>query len=364
MKIVILAYANDNHTAPLKWALEKAGYAVECWSGLGWSPEQQATITFDGSTRMTLGAYTLEPGDVVWIRRPNQPMPNPKVAEPDRKFAEGEYRWFSWSVMYLFEALGIRVINPYSASRAINNKSLQLVLAKAAGMNIPETIMSNSPAAVRTFLEQRQGVRTICKAFFPHVWQKNNGGIAVTETFEIKLDQLPSDEVLTYAPAIYQEMVVKTFDVRTVLLGKTVYSYSLHNPKGALDWRQDCGQGLVEVRYIDTPPEVEKAILAFAKEAGITFGSIDFAIDDEGRWWFLEINEEGQFLWLDEFNNEINIQQKFLAFLTSAEGASREVIEEGQSRFPSWKDFCASPEKDQLPPEYSAGPVPFLSVEP
>ena len=113
MKIVILAYANDNHTAPLKWALEKAGYAVECWSGLGWNPEQHATITFDGSTRLTLGTYTVEPGDVVWIRRPNQPMPNPNVAEPDRKFAEGEYRWFSWSVMYLFEALGVRVLNPH-----------------------------------------------------------------------------------------------------------------------------------------------------------------------------------------------------------------------------------------------------------
>ena len=27
MKIVILAQENDNHTAPLKWALERAGVA-------------------------------------------------------------------------------------------------------------------------------------------------------------------------------------------------------------------------------------------------------------------------------------------------------------------------------------------------
>ena len=364
MKIVILAYANDNHTAPLKWALEKAGYAVECWSGLGWTPEQQASISFDDATRLTVGSYSLQPGDVVWIRRPNQPIPNPKVAEPDRKFAEGEYRWFWWAVMYLFQTIGVRVINPYSSSRFINNKSVQLVLAKACGMNVPETLMSNSPAAVRHFLEQRKDVRTICKAFFPHVWQKGSGGIAVTETFEIKADQLPADEVLTYAPAIYQEMVVKKFDVRMVLLGTTVYSYSLHNPKGALDWRQDAGQGLVEVRSIETPSEVEAAVLEFARKAGISFGSLDFAIDAEGRWWFLEINEEGQFLWLDEFNPEVKMQEKFLAFLTAAEGASRQVIEERQAQFPSWKDFCSSPEKDQIPPEFSEGPVPFLSVEP
>src|SRR5205807_1775800 len=130
----------------------------------------------------------------------------------------------------------------------------------------------------RRFLE-KTGNRTICKAFFPHVWKKDSGGVAVTETFELTADSLPADEVLTYAPAIYQHMVVKKFDVRMVLLGTTVYSYALHNPKGALDWRQDAGQGLVEVEIIETPAEVERAMLAFAREAGITFGSADFAID-------------------------------------------------------------------------------------
>jgi glutathione synthase/RimK-type ligase-like ATP-grasp enzyme len=365
MKIVILAHANDNHTAPLKWALEQAGYRVECWSGLGWNEEQQSTIRFDGTTRLTLGACSLESEDVVWIRRPNPPVQNPQVAEADRKFAEAEYRWFSWSLLYLIGTLPVRCINPYSASRFINNKSVQLVLARQSGMNVPETLMSNSPAAVKSFLQHRGNGRTICKAFFPHVWQKGSGGIAVTETFEIKRDQLPAaDEVLTYAPAIYQEMVVKQFDVRMVLLGPTVYSYSLHNPKGAIDWRQDAGQGLVEVRSIETPPEVEAGVLTFAKKAGITFGSLDFAIDANGRWWFLEINEEGQFLWLDEFNSNLKVQQKFLAFLTSPEGSPRQVIEERQSMFPSFKDFCASPAKDQVPPEVAAGPVPFVSIEP
>ena len=362
MKIVILAYDNDNHTAPLKWALEEAGYNVACWPGLGWTEQQQASIVFDGSTRLTVGPHSVDEGDVVWIRRPNPFVQNPNVAEPDKKFAEGEYRWFSWSVLYLLGTLPVRCINPYSASRFINNKSVQLLLAKSSGMHVPETLMSNSPDAVKTFLRQRGG-RNICKAFFPHIWQKGSGGIAVTETFELNADQLPADEVLTYAPAIYQQMVVKNFDVRMVLLGTTVYSYSLHNPKAAIDWRQDCGQGLVEVRIIETPPEVEKAVLTFAKKAGICFGSLDFAIDADGRWWFLEINEEGQFLWLDEFNAEVNMQQKFLAFLTSPEGASREVIEQRQSLFPSWRDFCASPKKDEIPPENNAG-APIISVEP
>lgn len=367
MKIVIAAPDSDNHTAPLKWALEQAGYQVICWAGLGWSPERQAAITFSKETLMTLGDYTLQPGDVLWIRRPEQPKHNPNVSEFDRKFAEGEYRWFGHSIMYLWELLPIRCINKYSASRFINNKAVQLLLAEECGMKVPHALLSNSPSAVRSYMQQHSE-RMICKAFFPHIWQKQNSeALVVTETFEIDQQTLPSDEVLTYAPAIYQEMVVKEFDVRMVLLGTTVYSFALHNPKGAIDWRQDVAQGIVKVESIETPPDVEKAVLAFARKAGISFGSLDFAVDSHGQWWFFEINEQGQFLWLDAHNDNNRIQEKFLAFLTSPEGASRQTIEERQSLFPSWKDYIASPAKDlQLPekPEKPGEDRAFVSTEP
>ena len=363
MKIVIVAFDNDNHTAPLKWALEQAGYTVACWGGVSWVEEQQASIFVAGNCRLMLGPHSVDPGDVVWIRRPNQPVHNPNAAEEDKNFAQGEYKWFSWSIMYLLEKLPVRCINSYSSSRLINNKSVQLLLARICGLNVPETLMSNSPVAVREFLEKRRE-RTICKAFFPHIWKKEGSeALAVTETFEIDADNLPADEVLTYAPAIYQKMIVKDFDVRMVLLGTTVYSYSLHTPEKAIDWRQEAGQGRMRVEPMETPPEVEQGVLAFARQAGITFGSLDFAVDSStGEWWFLEINEEGQFLWLDEFNPDARIQEKFLAFLTLPEGASREEIEDKQSSFPTWKEYRESPFRETVPPEENAG-APILSIE-
>jgi hypothetical protein len=147
-----------------------------------------------------------------------------------------------------------------------------------------------------------------------------------------------------------------------VLMGTAVFSYSLRNPKGSLDWRQDAGQGLVVVNAIDTPPQIEQAVLDFARKAGITFGSFDFAVDATGKWWFLEINEEGQFLWLDEFNPAMRIQEKFLAFLTSREGSSKEEIEKQQLLFPSWKDYCKAPARELVTPEQNIA-APILSIE-
>ena len=124
--------------------------------------------------------------------------------------------------------------------------------------------MSNHPATVREFFA-RENARTICKGFTPHVWQKEGQmSVAITETFELTGGQLPSDEVLTYAPAIYQECVPKEYDIRMVLMGNHIYSYALKNKKQALDWRQDAGLGHVTADLVPTPPDVEKGVLEFA----------------------------------------------------------------------------------------------------
>lgn len=362
MKIIILSPSNDNHTAPIKWGLEQAGYEVACWGCLAWNEAQQASASFEEEgDNLWLGPNRVAPGDVVWVRRPKQPVHNPKVSEPDLQFAEGEYRWFSDSVRYLLENLPLRCVNTYSAARMVNNKSVQLALARKADMKVPATLMSNNPAAVRSFLQKHKG-RTVCKPFFPHVWQRSDGGLAATETFELAAGELPADEVLTYAPAIYQELVAKEFDVRTVLMGNRVYSYAIHNPRKALDWRQDAGQRLVTVETIPTPPVVEKTVLEFARRSGVCFGSLDFAVDRLGEWWFLEINEQGQFLWLDDFNPDINLMQKFLAFLTTPPRSGR-PLEEREHLFPSLAEYRKVPAPAPAEEEEISAGVNSISTE-
>ena len=367
MKVIVFAYAKENHTAPVKWALEKAGYEVACWGGLSWTEEQQASLLVDAQTRMDLGPFTVEPGDAVWIRRPDEPTHNPGVSEADRKFARMEYRAFYHSLAYSLETLPVWCINRFSAARFIHNKAVQLQLARASGLLVPRTLMSNSPVRIRPFLAHHPN-RTVGKGFTPHVWQRENqGGVSVTSTFALTPGELPPDEVLTYAPGIYQEMVVKEFDVRMVLMGQRVYSFALHNSKKALDWRQDAGLGNIQVEIVPTPPDVEKGILAFARKAGICFGSVDFAVDSDGQWWFLEINEQGQFLWLDQFNTQARTLEKFCAFITAPEG-SAEPLEERAGLFPPFSEyikFYRSLPENQEPVDIAAAVAasPFMSWE-
>lgn len=362
MKIIILAQATDSHTAPIKWALQQAGYKVACWAGLSWTEQGQASLLFDHKTKLALGPHQVEPGDVVWIRRPELPVHHPEVLEADKKFARNEYHNFYRTIAYMFEALPVRCVNRYSAAQFINNKGVQLHLADACGLRVARTLFSNSPQATKDFVAS-DSRRMICKAFTPHMWERRSDReVAITETFEITRDQLPEDEIFTFAPGIYQDMVVKQFDVRTVLMGNRIYSHAVHNPKHALDWRGDAAQGRVEVEIIATPPEIEEQLRAFAGRAGICFGSVDFAVDMEGRWWFLEINEEGQFLWLDLKNPAARTLERFCAFLTLPEG-STESLEQRAGLFPTFADFEKSPHKEELPGTTEIPEPVFVSVE-
>jgi glutathione synthase/RimK-type ligase-like ATP-grasp enzyme len=364
VKIIILSQSSDLHGSAVHSALDQAGYQAVFWAGLAWTQEQQASLRLGHETRLMLGPYAVEPGDVVWIRRPQPAEPNPEVSEADKKFAGNEYGAFYKCIAYLLELLPVRCINPYSRSRFIDNKAVQLHLAGSCGLNVPAALMSNAPTAVRSFLG-RGANRTICKPFVPNCWQrKGGGGAAVTYSFELIRKQLPESKVLTYAPSIYQDLVVKEFDVRTLLMGNEVYSFSLRTPQRVLDWRQDCAQGKIEVQPIKTPSEVESALLAFAQRAGLCFGSADFAVDFNGRWWFLEINEQGQFLWLDNLNSTAGTLEKFCAFLTMPE-ESPLTLDERAQLFPSFSEYQKFMER--------AGPFsipsaprdnPFVSREP
>ena len=359
MKIIVLAHPNDDHAAPVQWALEQAGYQASCWSGVSPAePERASLLLVNEFPDIHLGAHRLEQGDVLWLRpADHQPVEQEKDGSPSPSFFD--------ELAYMFESLPVRCVNPYSALCMVRNKAVQLRLARKSGLKVPEALFSNSPVAVRKFFD-RHPSDAICKAFAAHVWQQQGStDVTVTETFSLNRADLPEDdEVFTYSPAIYQKEVKKQFDVRAVLMGERVYSFAVRTPTNSLDWRHDAALKNVAVEHIATPPEVESGILRFAAAAGVCTGSLDFAVDHDGEWWFLEINEQGQFLWIDYLCPQARLLEKFCAFLTAPQG-SKQTLEERQGLFPSIAEYQQShPKEETLNIATISAEASFKSMEP
>ena len=348
MAIVIISALADYHAAAVRWALETADFVVHQWEGLGHEAQRRAWVEIAPKLRVCLQGRTVEPDDVVWYRRPRSFSFHPLMAQCDRSFVRAEARRFSDCLDFGIEATGCRCINPPSAASAINRKAAQILMARRAGLLVPTTMMGNEPQQVVTRLSER-GTRLVYKGFLPHVWENSQTGLkAFTVTSEMALPTSGKDEALTYAPGIYQQLVPKLYDARVMVLGGLVRAFLVRSD--SLDWRLEAVLGRAQVEEVPVPEAVRLGLREFMVNSGIVFGCFDFAIDEHGCWWFLEVNEAGQFLWIDQMLPEARIFEDFLAFLTATKRES----------FPPLRDFTFDATAF---PSLPAEEVPFTTTE-
>jgi hypothetical protein len=68
------------------------------------------------------------------------------------------------------------------------------------------------------------------------------------------------------------------------------------------------------------PRDIEDKLLRLMAQLGLVMGMVDLIVTPHGEYVFLEVNEQGQFLWVEEKNPEIPVFAAFLAFLMDPEG--------------------------------------------
>lgn len=68
---------------------------------------------------------------------------------------------------------------------------------------------------------------------------------------------------------------------------------------------------------IELPPQVRSRCRRLMQRMDLVFGCFDFIVTPEGEWVFLEVNEAGQFLFLESWCPELPMLDMFCAFLES-----------------------------------------------
>ena len=111
------------------------------------------------------------------------------------------------------------------------------------------------------------------------------------------------------------------------------------NGDAPVDWRPSYQESEVVIEKINVPDVLRKKIINFMHIAGINFGSFDFSVDSNDVWWFLEVNTQGQFLWLEN-EMELGLLENFSRFILSKDDQynGMEVKDSGISH----TNFCNS----------------------
>ncbi len=318
MRFLIPTYPSDIHAVEVAMVLEDRGHEAVLWHGSDFPTLQSASVDFDGSAvdwelaGLDLDGGVHPPFDGVWYRRPTPPVLPPTLHPGDRDVARRECDELM-AGLYLLAAPDAFWVNPPPIRRA-ELKPVQLREATRAGLVIPRTLMSNDPERIRRFLAEHRG-RTVYKPFFPAQWDHGDR-VALLMTNEVRLEDLPSDDVLRLTPGIFQEKIEKAHELRVTILGEHVVTARLLSQESEatrVDWR--AGAGKIRVEPGRLPEGVEQACLGLMKSLGIVFGCFDFIVTPEGEHVFLEVNPAGQFLWVEEACPDLPLLAPFVDFL-------------------------------------------------
>jgi glutathione synthase/RimK-type ligase-like ATP-grasp enzyme len=324
--ILIHSFNDDLHANAVMWALKKLDIPYDFWPSdqfpnkSSWSMKFAPTsdkpkhnITID-TQLLTLSEYK-----TVWYRRPRPPHISPAAHEDDMEFIERECRPHMRSMMRLISPDALWLNTPTSAEQDIY-KPLQIKTAISVGFNIPHTLFSNNPEEIRAFFYDHFE-NIIYKSYRSSYWLNENQKtptISIGYTARLRAEDLENDDALRISPGIFQQNIRKDYEVRVTVMGQSyiaVKILSQMNESTKEDWRLD--HGALKIERILLPKKIEISCLAYMKKARLNFGCFDFIVTPEGEYYFLEVNQMGQFLWKEEMQADIPLLQMFCDFLIS-----------------------------------------------
>lgn len=320
--VLIISHHKDKSAIAVKIALDRLG-AESCFIPIDLFPfhgEHSFEITQDACRfrEDPSGFSTDQALASVWYRR-RAPS---RAFDYARPWTDEDFRRRSLAAyaLSLYEFLQIRyksarwVNSPWAASRA-NSKMAQLRLAPRCGLTIPRTLISNAPDEIRAFLSRHRG-EIVLKSLIPYT-VTNEGLTKYIMTVKVPADAVLDDEHLSGQMSIYQVYARKQYEVRLLIFGDHAYALKIRSAKKGeetVDWRT-LSPSKEHFSPIEAPAEVVTACRRLMDQLGIAFGCFDFVVSPQGDYVFLEVNESGDFLWMEECAPDFPILADFAAWL-------------------------------------------------
>lgn len=252
------------------------------------SPRDAWSISLDGvvvrGSQIT-GAY---------FRRPGAPIVPDTVADPgERAYAEAEWSSFLKS---LYSRLEGRWLNSPTKIFMAEDKPMQLLLAQEIGFNVPQTFVTNDISCA-------QAINALGKAIGKPLRQAVLAGETERVIFTSRLAEIEDDqaEAIRLTPFIVQSEILKQYDVRVTVVGERVFAtaiWSQDSEETETDWRKGSRPDLRHEKIV-LERRIQLQCVTLVRRLGLRYGAIDLVCDREGKLWFLEINPNGQWAWIE-----------------------------------------------------------------
>lgn len=271
-------------------------------SGLEW----EGTITYQGER------YNISVIKSILYRRPTHYRPEPGLPEAVRLFAENEA---SKGFGGLLRSLPCFWMSHPDDLRTAGFKPRQLQRAKALGLRIPQTIITNDPGAARRFYEEHKG-NIIYKTLHGRNIPVDEKRYDAIYTSRVTPESLQKIDQVRYTAHLFREHIEKVFEIRATIVGEQIFAakiYSQHAEAARVDFRNSYKDLRYEV--YELPTEIQRKLMQLIRSFNLAYSAIDLAVTPEGEHIFFEINPAGQYHWI-EYETKMPITEAIIRELT------------------------------------------------
>jgi glutathione synthase/RimK-type ligase-like ATP-grasp enzyme len=169
-----------------------------------------------------------------------------------------------------------RVVNRSDPQGSNGSKPYQAQLIASYGLRVPETLVTNDPAAVLAF---RQAHGTI-------IYKSMSGVRSIVKALDD--DELARLDHIRWCPVQFQEFV-PGIDVRVHVVNQDVHATEIVSD--VLDYRYASRSGgSADLRATELPAELAARCVTLTAGLGLAFAGIDLRIGPDGEATCFEVN--------------------------------------------------------------------------
>lgn len=246
------------------------------------------------SYRLQHGDTVIHASDItgVWYRKLWELETPPNL---DPTYIPAFRKEYNTALHIFLDSLDVPWINPIYIDHAVgSNKLLQLAFAQAAGLQVPQTIISNHAVDALQFYDACNG--DVVVKLHGALSRTMDGTGAFFPTTRLRKEDTAMLESLSACPMILQENIAKERELRIAYVDGDFYTGSLKAPE-TTDWRTS----IVQWQQFMLPAAVEEKITNMMRSMGLYFGAIDMILQPDGQYVFLEVNPQGEWGMLQKY---------------------------------------------------------------
>lgn len=251
-----------------------------------------------------------------YLRRIMAPTSIPNVDPDYLAFCQREIQTIVFSLPYVLDSA--KWLNSTYERMRASNKLHQLFIAGSAGLVIPDTLFSNDVQAIRS--KSRCWGKSLFKAIdlpIGNTQDRSNTVVEIDPFCFTDIGEIPdAEDRIKTCPGQYQSYIDKEYELRIHIIGKKVIAVKIDsqsNARAKIDWRSQSYQ-LTYERY-NLPSDLGAVILKFMSMMGLNLGVIDMIVTPSGEYVFLEVNPDGNWLWIEDFLPDIGITRSIASWL-------------------------------------------------